>query len=352
MATVSLCMIVRDEAPVLARCLESAAPLCEEILIADTGSVDETKSVAAQFTDRIYDFPWQDDFAAARNFIFSKAKADYQFWLDADDVLPPESLAALLAIRDTLTADVVMLPYHVGFDADGRPVCTFWRERLLRRECGFRWEGAVHEAVTPAGTILRVNAPVEHHKVHVNDPGRNLRIFEKQAECGHRFTAREHFYYARELMWNGRDREAVQEFAVFLQCPDGWSEDRISACLDLARCSIRLGHPETAREILCGSLAMGAPRAEICCEIGNLYLEQKQWECAVFWYEAALHCPPETGGFSHPDYRDFIPMMQLCVCHDRMGNLREATAYHERAQRLHPQHPAVLANCAYFRNKL
>lgn len=62
MPTISLCMIVRDEAAVLERCLQSVAHLVDEIIIVDTGSVDETKTIAAAFTPHLYDFPWQDDF--------------------------------------------------------------------------------------------------------------------------------------------------------------------------------------------------------------------------------------------------------------------------------------------------
>lgn len=67
MASISLCMIVRDEEAVLGRCLESVAPAVDEIIVVDTGSTDGTKAVAAAYTDRIFDFAWVDDFAAARN---------------------------------------------------------------------------------------------------------------------------------------------------------------------------------------------------------------------------------------------------------------------------------------------
>ena len=79
-------MIVKDEESVLKRCLDSISPLVDEIIIADTGSSDATREIAALFTDKIYDFPWIDDFSAARNFSFSKASMDYIMWMDADDV--------------------------------------------------------------------------------------------------------------------------------------------------------------------------------------------------------------------------------------------------------------------------
>ena len=73
MITISLCMIVKNGERILARCLDSVKDLVDEIIIVDTGSADATKRIAAEYTDKIYDFTWIDDFSAARNFAFSKA---------------------------------------------------------------------------------------------------------------------------------------------------------------------------------------------------------------------------------------------------------------------------------------
>ena len=62
MITISLCMIVKNEEKVLARCLDSIADLMDEIIIVDTGSSDNTKEIAKKYTDKIYDFAWIDDF--------------------------------------------------------------------------------------------------------------------------------------------------------------------------------------------------------------------------------------------------------------------------------------------------
>ena len=91
MIEISLCMIVKNEEKVLARCLDSIADLMEEIIIVDTGSTDDTKKIAAKYTEHIYDFEWIDDFSAARNFSFSKATKDYIYVADADEVLDEEN---------------------------------------------------------------------------------------------------------------------------------------------------------------------------------------------------------------------------------------------------------------------
>ncbi|MDE6896493.1 MAG: glycosyltransferase family 2 protein, partial [Lachnospiraceae bacterium] len=87
MVTISLCMIVKNEEAVLGRCLDSVKDAVDEIIIVDTGSSDRTKEIAAEYTDKIYDFEWVNDFSAARNEAFSKAEMDYCMWLDADDIL-------------------------------------------------------------------------------------------------------------------------------------------------------------------------------------------------------------------------------------------------------------------------
>ena len=156
LTTISLCMIVRNEEEVLARCLNSAQSLADEIIIVDTGSTDHTKEVARQYTDSVYDFAWTDDFSAARNFSFSKATQDFCLWLDADDILEPEDLNSLLSLKASLTTDtdVVMLRYHTAFDEAGNPTFTYYRERLIRRLSGLRFQGAIHETNAPAGVVL------------------------------------------------------------------------------------------------------------------------------------------------------------------------------------------------------
>lgn len=143
MVTISLCMIVKDEEAVLARCLDSVAEIADEIIVVDTGSSDRTKEIAAQY-GQVFDFVWCEDFSAARNYSFAQATKDFILWLDADDVITPEDKARFLKLKQELneTTDVVMLPYHTAFDERGRPTYTYYRERLLRRAAGFQWVGA------------------------------------------------------------------------------------------------------------------------------------------------------------------------------------------------------------------
>ena len=353
MATISLCMIVKNEEAVLARCLESVGEVADEIVILDTGSTDRTKEIAGRYTSRVYDYPWQEDFAAARNASFSKATMDYILWLDADDVLPEETRQGLLQWKGTLCADVVMLRYHVAFDAAGRPTFSYYRERLLRRANGYRWEGAVHEAISVWGKVVYSQLAVEHRKLRPGEPGRNLRIFERLVGEGKPLDPRMRFYYARELRYAGRLQEAQAGFEAFLREPGGWVENKIDACSQLSACRLQQGDWLGALEALAQSFCYDLPRAEICCEMGRLYFDRQDWKRAAFWYQLAASRPRDdrTGGFVQPDCYDFLPYLQLCVCYDRLGDWEQAREYHRRAARLKPQDPAVLHNEAYFQKE-
>lgn len=351
-ATISLCMIVRNEHRHLGRCLESAKETVDEIVVVDTGSEDDTREIARTFTPLVYDFEWEDDFSLARNFSFSKATQDFILWLDADDVIEPEDAKRLIELKKTIgkTADVVMLPYRIGFDDRGVPAMTYYRERLLRRSMNFRWEGAVHEAVTPAGRILYGDAAVSHKKEGAGDGDRNLRIYEKLLAQGKQLGPREWFYYARELCDHGRFEEALSSFESFLALPDGWLENRIDACRGAARCLSALGRKEEAQAMRFRSFAMDVPRAETCCEIGAAFFEAQNYRAAAYWYERALACEaePRSGAFVQPECYDYVPLLQLCVCYDRMGERKLARLLNERVGERWPDDPSYLYNKAYF----
>lgn len=89
---ISACYIVKNEAENLARSIDSLQGVADEIVVADTGSTDNTMEVARQLGAAVYSFPWQEDFAAARNFALSKATGDWLILLDADEYLDRKSV--------------------------------------------------------------------------------------------------------------------------------------------------------------------------------------------------------------------------------------------------------------------
>ena len=353
--TISLCMIVKNEEDVLGRCLDSAAGIADEIIIADTGSSDKTVDIALSYTDKVYHFKWCDDFAAARNFSFSKATMEYCMWLDADDVITPENLSRLLKLKSDpgAAADVIMLPYCLTVNPDGTPNFWYYRERIVRNLPQFKWEGRVHEAITPSGNIIYGDAVVMHKKIRPSEPGRNLRILELIKADSGKLTPRQQFYYGRELYENNRLTEAAEVLEEYISSPAGWIENKINAHLILSLCYEKTNKRSKAYSSLLNSFRLDTPRAEICCRLGGMFLDDKLYNAAIYWYKTALKLPynPGTGGFVLSECYGFLPCIQLCVCYDRLGDTESAKIYNEKAGEYRPDSPEYLYNKAYFNNK-
>lgn len=355
MVTISLCMIVKNEEAVLARVLAPMADIVDEIIVVDTGSTDNTIAIAGQYTPHVFSFPWTQDFAAARNFACSKATMEYWMWLDADDIITPDNQQQLRQLKQTLDpmVDIVMMQYRTGFDAQGNPTFSFYRERLIKNDPRFRWQGNVHEAIVPQGRIEYSAIAIEHHKIKPGDPDRNLQIYENMLAKGENLEPRHQFYYARELFDHQRYAQAAHAFETFLQ-QDGWVENQIDACLHLARCYTALQEEEKSLGALFRSFSFDIPRAEICCAIGEKMMLRQAYRQAIYWYQQALAAEKNelSGAFIQSDFYDYIPLMQLCVCYDRLGDHNTAYAYHKQAQVLKPQAEAVQANERYFQHLL
>lgn len=353
MATISLCMIVRDEEETLERCLQSVADVVDEIVIVDTGSVDGTKQIAGRFTDKVYDFHWRDDFAVARNFAFSKGTGEYLLWLDADDILPKEEKEKLLQWKKELSespCDVVMMLYDVAFDEAGKATFSYYRERLLRRCPRAKWEGRVHEVITPFGEVRYAEIHIQHKKERKGYSERNLRIYEKMLAEGMALDPREQFYYARELYYHGRYEKAVKAFSGFLAESQGWLENKLEACRYLAYCHFALKRQAEGLQAYLQGLTLAPPGGELCCDIGKYFFERKEWKQAIFWYENALRAEKRTqsGAFVQEECYGYLPSIQLCVCYDRLGDKKRAKAYNEMAGVFKPHDEAVEKNRVYF----
>lgn len=348
-------MIVKNEERVIERCLSSVCRAVDEIIIVDTGSSDKTKIIASQFTEKIYDFEWNDDFSAARNFSFSKATGDYIFWLDADDVLLEEDLNKFIKLKNTLdlSADIVMMKYNTAFDEGGNPVFSFFRERLIKNIPEYKWFGRVHETVRYYGNIIYSNIAITHKSIKKEYSKRNLLIYEKQIEAGEPFSARDKFYYARELYYHKYYDKSISALNDFLSDESGWIENKIEACRILSYCFSAKGDNENAFIALTHSFFYDSPRPEVCCEIGNLLMESGKYSSAVFWFKAALNSNDneKSGAFISKDSSGYIPAVQLCVCYDKLGKCETAEYYNNLAGTYKPYSKSYLHNLEYFKKK-
>lgn len=352
--TISLCMIVKNEEKVLARCLNSVKDIVDEIIIVDTGSTDKTKEIARNYTENIYDFKWVMDFSKARNYSFSKASKEYIMWLDADDVIDKKDKEKLLNLKQMPNdTDIYFLKYNTGFDEDGNVNFSYYRERILKRENNYKWEGAIHEVIVPYGKCEYLDIDINHKKEGKRDNKRNLEIFENVLK-DKKLDERKQFYYARELYYNKMYDRAIIEFEKFLSNDNGWVENKISACLDLYNCYMDINDSKNAVLSLTRSFIYNLPRAEVCCKLGNYFADKNMYLEAIYWYEMALkdNLDMTKGGFYNLDYYGFIPHIQLCVCLYKLGRIDEAIKHNELAGKIKPNDKIYLYNKSFFDNIL
>ncbi len=172
-ARVSLTMIVKNEENNLPHCLESVRGIFDEIVVVDTGSSDRTMEIAREFGANVFEFPWVDSFAAARNEALSHATGDYALWLDADDVVEPKERDKLKSLVEQLRSGeqsgfVVRCACDPSPDGTGgETVVDHIRLFPLREDV--RWTYRVHEQILPA--LRKVGVPVRWTNVTVRHTG-------------------------------------------------------------------------------------------------------------------------------------------------------------------------------------
>lgn len=143
---ISACYIAKNEAKNLAKSIKSLKNQVNEIVVVDTGSTDNTITVARKLGARVYSFPWQDDFGKARNFALSKAKGDWLILLDTDEYFTAKTAGNIRqVIRQAKQADGLLIQM-VNYDVDKAEIQDyFYQLRIVRNQQGLHYEGKIHE---------------------------------------------------------------------------------------------------------------------------------------------------------------------------------------------------------------
>lgn len=348
---ISVCMIVKNEESVLARCLDCVRQFADEIIVVDTGSTDKTKEIAGKYTDKVYDFKWRDDFSKARNFAFSLATCDYVMWLDADDVLEYAEIEKINQLKLNMVADTYMLKYATSFDEIGKPTFVFERERILKNDKRATWCGFVHEAIVPFGRIEHLDITIQHRKVATQYTKRNLNLFRKALRRGIKFNARDQYYYARELFYWGYYKKCKTELNRFFKLPNKFLPNTIDAILIMSKCCEKLNEFTNAKKWLYEGLNL-MPNAEIICELARLYKNEGNIDNAIYFYKCALNVDKPTlqGLFVRVEYYYLVPLLELTELYYKCGDKEKSKQYHMQAKTIYPHHKNVIFNDEFFAN--
>ena len=151
--TLSLCMIVRDNEDTIGPCLESIKPWVDEIIVVDTGSKDHTPEICREHGARMFEFPWCDDFSAARNESIKHAQGKWVFWMDSDDTITEECGRKLKELARQDHPDhllgFIMQVHCPGPEGDASMTAVD-HVKLFRNYPDLLFEHRIHEQIIPA----------------------------------------------------------------------------------------------------------------------------------------------------------------------------------------------------------
>ena len=162
----SLCMIVKNEATLLRRCLVSVVQVVDEIVVIDTGSTDSTAQVAREYGAKVVLSDWRDDFSYSRNISIEHATGKWILWLDADDVVPESTLPILTELKKQSTDRVY--GFIVRNERPGGTGTEFIQARMFPNREELRFERSIHEQIMPSALRIglqmeQCTAVIEHH---------------------------------------------------------------------------------------------------------------------------------------------------------------------------------------------
>lgn len=373
----SCCMIVRDDASTLRACLESIRPHVDELIIVDTGSVDDSPDIAKEFADA---GKWElflgcnddegriADFAMARNHSFSLATGDWVVWFDADDIVRGGEHLRALCKEATADNHTWLFPYEYARDDAGNVICLQLRERLMRNPSRLTWQSPVHEFCGYAGelegstaTVATDRVVVEHHarsSTKAREPGRNLRILQSYVERAGESDIRALYYLGVEYAQHNDLGQSLRYLRRYADLAN-WDDEKCKALLMLGEHYRNLGDHDTAIQWTEKALITKSWPEPYFALGRSFYAMAKRGERpdynyrrAAFFIARGLELPTDVVLFANPMERHAIHQF-LNVCYNAVGDLDKAIESCEQGLRGLPGDEMLTANLAdYIAEKL
>ena len=309
----SLCMIVRDVEHTLEPCLVSIRPWVDELIVVDTGSVDQTPAIAERLGARVFHFPWCDDFAAARNVSLECARGQWLFWMDADDTIDEANGRKLRKLVDGGHREDIygyVMRVHCPASASPEDFTAVDHVKLFRNLPKLRFEGRIHEQILPA--IRRAGGDVGWTDIFVTHSGsdqspdgrrkkyeRDLRILhlDHQERPEHPFVL---FNLGMTYADMGRHDEAVGWLRRSIAQAQPTESHLRKAYALLAGCLHQLERPAEAEGVCSQGLAIAPDDPELLFRRAMLAHEAGQLTAAAEAYQRVLS-PSGTRYFASLD---------------------------------------------------
>lgn len=356
--TVSLCMIVKDEADTLLNCLQSVQGCVDEMIVVDTGSQDDTIAIAQQLGAQVDRIEWIQDFAAARNDSLAKATGDWVLVLDADETLTAAGRQLLNAIRTgaflgRYAVDSTLLFTLLRHEVNAAQSPYSAVSRLFRNRSDIRFQRPYHETVDDSVMAVVAAEPdwqvVDWPEVAIEHTG-----YEASA-----ITQRDKFTRAKTIMTayletHPEDAYICNKLGALYGASGDWETGRALLQQGLEHMQ---ADPQTAYELHyhlglahreTGQLAVATKHYQVAIaqpipdrlkvgayiNLGSLRQAQQDFAEAVAHFKKAITVTPEFA----------IAHFNLGTAHRAQGNLGAAIAAYQTAIALQPNYAAAYQN--------
>ncbi|MHB1987107.1 MAG: glycosyltransferase [Acidimicrobiales bacterium] len=347
----SAALIVRDESEFLAGCLQSVAGIVDEVVVVDTGSVDETPDIARRFGARLAYHQWRDDFSEARNVSLELARGEWILYIDADERLVDtdrESVERLLGNAKEVAFRLLFRP-----TLDQTPYREY---RLWRNDPRIRFDGVIHEKVVPA--IHRVaeedGRPIgvtDMMLVHLGYEGdqtrkhlRNLPLLRRQllVERDNLFAWH---HLARVLEALGNSEEAEKALLTAVEIARSVYPISLVACLsyaDLIR--LRSQRGVDTRSLLSEALSAFPDNCVLLSIEARQLIDRGEYAQAIEVLDGILSVDwvrqPDTGPAYNQRMVGELSWSAKALCLFRIGEYDEAASAFTAAARCAPTDPS------------
>ena len=359
-ATISACMIVKNEEQLLPDCLESIRNWVNEIIVVDTGSTDSTVQIAESYGARIFHQAWEGDFSKHRNYSIEQATSDWIFIIDADEQMCSEDVPALLDVANRADVSIISINVYNVYGQNEQTRTFLPSVRLFRRELDLRYNGIVHNRLEfPASmSVTRVPVQLKHLGYDLSREKmeakflRTKALLEKQLEENpDNFFAL--FNHAQLLRGEGTEfpvknaGEIIKTAsrAVELTDPDNIEQRHIHLmCLDqIAWAYFYTGQHEKALEYCRTALQIKPNYLDPLLLVGHVYSRQGQYELGKEHYQHYLETQAkfddtrETDNIIllHPDSRSCV-FYGLAVIAELTGEPEKAEDLYRRTLDIDP----------------
>lgn len=350
--TLSICMIVKNEEAVLGRCLQSIKSVADEIVVVDTGSSDSTVKIAKKFGAKVFSSEWKNDFSFARNISIKNASGSWILWLDADDIVPEQSLPLIASLKTTKPDRV--LGFIVRNQKPGNTGTEFVQARMFPNREDIFFERSIHEQMMPSA--LRIGMRMESCPVIIEHHGyADPQILKQKAK-------RNIDMLLREFDINGADPVMGVEIADSYQLIEDFDTAEVwykrvletqgcitampaiagQAYLGLGNCCQKKESFKDAVEYFRSALKLSPWRSDVYYNMAVALEMQGLVEECVESLKQVLLIKPQPGqvgvDFRAAQLKAYLRIVRVLI---ELNRIEDAAFYTEAAQKAFPDRPEI-----------